>query len=152
MKNSSVTTPPANQKPWLTILRALVGIVLLWRGIFFVRELSDLEQLIRRTGIEVFSSNAETLAMIVAMLNLLCGFFILVGLFTRIAAIVLIPILLVAVLFVNIPEAGEQTFELILSVVILLLLLIFAFKGAGPLSADEYFRRGSEQDRRADRF
>jgi hypothetical protein len=41
---------------------------------------------------------------------------------------------------VNIKAAGQSSFELILSIIVLFLLILFAIKGSGSLSADEYFR------------
>ena len=70
------------------------------------------------------------------------GFFIVIGLFTRWAALIQIPILLGAVFFVNVPKgifAGQS--ELGLSIIILLLLCFFFVEGGGPISMDDYFRR-----------
>jgi hypothetical protein len=49
----------------------------------------------------------------------------------------------VAILFVNIKNIDRNVFQLILSLVVFLLLILFAIKGSGTLSADEYFRRGA---------
>jgi uncharacterized membrane protein YphA (DoxX/SURF4 family) len=68
------------------------------------------------------------------------GLFIAVGLFTRTSSIVQIPILLIAAFFVNMKTTEKSSFELILSIIVLLLLILFAIKGSGSLSADEYFR------------
>jgi uncharacterized membrane protein YphA (DoxX/SURF4 family) len=96
--------------------------------------------MIERTGIGFFSNNAEALAFIVAYLTLLCGLFILTGLFTRTSSIVQIPILIVAIFFVNAKSMGQSGFELALAVIVLVLLIVFAIKGSGTLSADEFFR------------
>ena len=90
--------------------------------------------------------------MVVTILTLLCGFFIAVGLFTRIASLVQIPIILVAILFVNIKSMGSNAFELILTIIVFVLLILFAVKGSGAISADEYFRRGATADRGSDRL
>jgi hypothetical protein len=42
----------------------------------------------------------------------------------------------------------RNTFELILTIIVLGLLILFAIKGSGPLSADEYFRRGAALDKK----
>jgi hypothetical protein len=41
---------------------------------------------------------------------------------------------------VNSKNLEQSTFEFILSIVVFLLLILFAIKGSGTLSADEYFR------------
>jgi uncharacterized membrane protein YphA (DoxX/SURF4 family) len=70
----------------------------------------------------------------------LCGLFILSGLFTRTCCIIQIPIVFIAVFFVNIQRIDKSTFELVLSIIVLILLVFFAIKGSGSLSADEFFR------------
>jgi uncharacterized membrane protein YphA (DoxX/SURF4 family) len=75
--------------------------------------------------------------------------FIACGLFTRTSSIVQIPILVIAVFFINTRNHGNSTFEWILSIITLILLVFFAIKGSGALSADEFFRSyykaGSEE-------
>jgi uncharacterized membrane protein YphA (DoxX/SURF4 family) len=141
MIESPVTEKTSISQPaWLTILRIALGIVLFWKAIVFIRDTTLLQSMIEHTGIGFFSNNAETLAFIVAYLTLLCGLFILSGLFTRTSSIVQIPILIVAIFFVNSKSMGQSTSELILSVVVLILLIVFAIKGSGTISADEFFR------------
>ncbi|HTN09070.1 DoxX family protein [Agriterribacter sp.] len=139
----------SRQPSMLTILRIALGLILFWKSINFIRDTAAAQTLIEHTGIGVFSGNAEILALIITYLGLLCGFFICIGLFTKIAAVVQIPILIVAVFFVNIQSIGENKFEFFLSVITLLLLIVFAIKGSGVFSADEYFRQGAARDRKA---
>jgi len=150
MIESPVTEKTSLKQPaWLTVVRIILGLILFWKGIVFIRDTEFLQSLIQQTDIGVFSDSADTLTFIVAYLTLLCGLFILCGLFTRTSSIVQIPILLIAVIFVNSKNIVQSTFEFILSIVVLLLLILFAVKGSGTLSADEYFRTyykaGSEE-------
>ncbi|MEO8960377.1 MAG: DoxX family membrane protein [Ginsengibacter sp.] len=141
MTESPVTEKTSLKQPaWLTLLRILLGFILFWKGIVFIRDTELLKLLIEHTGIGVFSKNSETLAFIISYLSLLCGLFIATGLFTKTSSIVQIPIIFIAVFFINIKNIGETGFELVLSIITLLLLILFAFKGSGTLSADEYFR------------
>jgi uncharacterized membrane protein YphA (DoxX/SURF4 family) len=140
----------ANQPTWLTVLRIALGIILIWKGINFIRDISVLRSMIEQTGVGVFSRSSGALAAVVGILSLLCGFFITVGLFTRISSVVMIPIIFVAIVFVNIKNIERNAFELILTIIVLVLLVLFAIKGSGPLSADEYFRRGAALDKRRD--
>jgi uncharacterized membrane protein YphA (DoxX/SURF4 family) len=142
--------PRANQPTWLTVLRIALGIILIWKGINFIRDISVLRSMIEQTGVGVFSRSSGALAAVVGILSLLCGFFITVGLFTRISSVVMIPIIFVAIVFVNIKNIERNAFELILTIIVLVLLVLFAIKGSGPLSADEYFRRGAALDKRRD--
>ncbi|MBD0350625.1 MAG: DoxX family protein [Flavisolibacter sp.] len=142
----------ADQPAWLTFLRVALGIILIWKGINFIRDTSALKALIEQTGVGLFTQNAGALALVVTILTLLCGFFITAGLFTRIASVVQIPIILVAIVFVIMKNIERNGFELVLTVVVLLLLVLFALKGSGALSADEYFRRGAAADKDSDRM
>ncbi|WP_121354049.1 DoxX family protein [Flavisolibacter nicotianae] len=133
----------------LSFFRLVTGIILMVKSISFIRDTAQAKMDIQQTGIGVFSQNAEILAFIVAYLGLLCGFLITVGLFTRVAAIAQIPVLVVAVFFVNSKNISDNVFEFIISMIVLLLLVLFAIKGSGLLSADEYFRRGAAFDEEA---
>ena len=140
------------QPAWLIVLRIALGLILIWKGVTFVRDISSLESLIKQTGIGIFTENDSALALVVTMLTLLCGLFITIGLFTRISSIVQIPVVLVAILFVIIKNIERNAFELVLTIVVLVLLIVFAIKGSGAFSADEYFRRGAAMDKTSDRL
>ena len=96
--------------------------------------------MIEHMGLVIFSTNSETLIFLVAYITLLCGIFILSGLFTRILSLVQIPIIFTAIFFGNSKSIGESSFESGISVIVLILLILFAIKGSGIFSADEYFR------------
>jgi len=131
----------SSQPRWLTILRVALGFILFWKGISFIHDSSALEAMVQKTGINMFDQNAQTISFIITYANLLGGFLVTVGLFTRWACIVQIPILLGAIVFVNV-KAGMRAdnSELLLSILVLILLIVFAIKGSGVISADEYFR------------
>jgi putative oxidoreductase len=130
-----------SQPPWLTIVRIALGFILFWKGINFIRDSSDLQLLLQRMSIGVIDKNSEWIAFLITYVNLLGGLFIAVGLFTKTSCIVEIPILVGAVFFVNTRHGLNQSnSELILSVIVLILLILFSIKGSGVISADEYFR------------
>ncbi len=140
MYETNVTEKTSIQPIWLTLLRIALGLILFWKGINFIRDTSYLELLIQHTGFTVLADNSQVFSFIVSYLSLLCGLFILCGLFTKTSSIVQIPILVVAVFLVNMKSAGQSNFELLLSIVVLILLILFAIKGSGTISADEFFR------------
>ena len=85
--------------------------------------------------------NAQAVAFIITYINLLGGFLIAVGLFTRWASAIQIPILIGAIFFVNVKEGMDvSNYELFLSIIVMILLIVFVIKGSGVISADEYFR------------
>lgn len=156
MLESNITEKTSLTQPaWLTLLRIALGLILFWKGIVFIRDTALLELMIQHTGIGVFSQNSEALSFVVSYLSLLCGLFILTGLFTKTSSIVQIPILFVAVFFVNMKNIGQSNLELVFSIVTLILLILFAIKGSGTISADEFFRtyyKAGTEDGQTKRF
>lgn len=142
MSETPITEKTSISQPkWLTVLRIALGVILIWKGISFMRETSDLENMLKRMAIRMIDKNYEVVAFLITYINLLGGFFIALGLFTKTSSIIQIPILIGAVFFVNTKSGLNQSLaEIILSAVVLILLIIFAVKGSGALSADEYFR------------
>ncbi len=123
---------------WLVILRVALGLSLILKGISFISNSVALQTLLEASGLPSY----EWLATAIAWTHLLGGTFMVIGLFTRWVALVQIPILLGAIIFVNAKRgifAGES--ELVLSVLILMLLVLFFAEGGGPLSFDDFFRR-----------
>lgn len=139
--NTTIAKKDATQPKWLTLFRVALGIILFWKGISFIQDSSRLEAMVQSTGINMFGENARTVSFLISYINLLGGFFIAVGLFTRWVSLVQIPILIGAIVFVNL-KAGMNLSnqELMLSVLVLILLIVFVIKGSGVISADEYFR------------
>lgn len=142
MKEAEITEKTSDKQPrWLTIVRILLGLILFWKGILFIKDSSDLQLLLQRMSIGVVDKNSEVIAFLITYINLLGGLFITAGLFTKTSSIVQIPILIGAVFFVNTKDGlNQSTPELILSAIVLILLIVFAIKGSGVISADEYFR------------
>jgi putative oxidoreductase len=126
---------------WLSFVRIGLGLTLFWKGILFIQDLSGLESMLHGTMLNMPGKGVKIIAYIIPYMNLLGGLFISVGLFTRWAALIQIPILIGAVFFINVATGiSINNSELILSVVVLILLVVFVIKGSGYLSADEYFR------------
>src|ERR1700761_325417 len=129
------------QPRWLTLVRVALGALLFWKGISFLQSQTTLEAMMQNTGVEIFSRNAQVLAMLIAYAHLLGGTFIAIGFLTRWAAALQIPILIGAVLFASCsPAMHVSANELILSVIVLVLLIVFIIKGSGYFSTDEYFK------------
>ena len=142
MKEADITEKTSVSQPrWLTIVRIALGLILFWKGINFIRDSSDLHLMLQRMFIGVVDKNSVWIEFLITYINLLGGLCIIVGLFTKTSSIILIPILISAVFFVNTRHGlNQSTFELVLSAIILILLILFSIKGSGVLSADEYFR------------
>lgn len=125
---------------WLTLLRVILGFILIAKGISFFHDSTALETMLHEKGWAMFNTNAQTISAVITYANLLGGVFISTGLFTRWASFIQIPLLIGAVIF-NFQEGiSFSNTELFLSAATLLLLFVFVIKGSGPLSADEFFR------------
>jgi uncharacterized membrane protein YphA (DoxX/SURF4 family) len=124
---------------WLVLPRVALGICLILKGISFISNSVNLELLLSENRMNV---SGEYFTLLITWLHLICGFLIIIGLFTRYAALLMIPILLAAVIFINAPRgifAAESEFGL--SLAVLLLLIFFFIEGGGPLSLDNYFKK-----------
>lgn len=121
---------------WLDLIRIALGIFLCYKGIDFLRNTSSLISLMKNT-----SPFSEFMIILighyVTFAHILGGLFLTIGMFTRAACLIQIPVLMGAIVFVNInatKDAFSPYSELFLSIIILLLLIYFLIIGNGPLS------------------
>jgi putative oxidoreductase len=122
---------------WLIFLRVILGLCLIIKGIAFMSDSLHLESLLSETSL---GTTKEWLPLIITWLHLLGGSFIVVGLFTRMSTLLLIPVLLGAVLIINLPRGiFAPGSEFGFSLAVLILLIVFFIEGGGPLSLDNYF-------------
>lgn len=124
---------------WFVLPRVTLGICLILKGIFFINNTVILESLLTNPDIGL---PGAALSIIITWLHLLSGFLIIVGLFTRWAALIMIPILTGAVIFVNAKQgifAAESEFGF--SLIVLIMLIFFFIEGSGPFSLDDYFKK-----------
>ncbi len=128
----------AHQPAWLVVIRVVLGVILLAKGIFFISHADQLTSIIANSR---FSGMVTFLVAFITFSHLFCGAFIVLGLLTRWVVILQIPILIAAVVF----NASHATFslgsEFWLSFVVLILLLYFLLEGGGPYSMDNYLKK-----------
>ncbi|MGF7043027.1 DoxX family protein [Mucilaginibacter lappiensis] len=130
----------------LDLIRMLLGIFLLIKGIVFLYHFPFLRDVIVRTrAINLSDEMITILIYYVTLAHMIGGLFIFLGLVTRVAALIQIPIVFGAVFFVNILNAYFNS-ELWLSVLVLSLLMLFVVIGSGPLSIDRYLTSISPRD------
>ncbi len=119
---------------WLDIIRIALGVFLLYKGIDFLRNTSDLVSLMSLRS-PFGSFLIILLGHYVTFAHILGGFFLTIGMFTRAACLIQIPILIGAIIFVNSSSNVLRPYsELFLSILILLLVIYFLIVGNGPLS------------------
>jgi putative oxidoreductase len=122
---------------WLDLLRIALGLFLCLKGIEFANNMSRLENLM--TSQVPFSSLVIILlAHYVLFAHLMGGFLLMLGLLTRFACLIQIPILLGAIIFIRSSDMFHQFSEVSLSIIVLLLLVYFLIIGSGRWSLDWY--------------
>jgi uncharacterized membrane protein YphA (DoxX/SURF4 family) len=126
---------------WLVIVRMGLGLFLFAKGISFMRDSALLEELIYGQS-RLAESSTHWLPIMITCSNLLGGFMLMVGLWTRLVALLEIPILIGAIVDMNTQRSGfDPGSELALAILVLVLLIFFLIEGGGPLSLDGYFKR-----------
>lgn len=119
---------------WLDIIRIVLGIFLLYKGVDFLRNTSELVSLMSNRS----PFGAFTLILLghyVTFAHIMGGLFLTIGMFTRAACLIQIPILIGAIVFVNASgDVFKPYSELFLSILVLLLLVYFLIVGNGPLA------------------
>jgi putative oxidoreductase len=131
----------SHRPAFLDILRILLGAFITYKGLFFITHMNELESTTR--GINAYFAGA-VLAHYVVFAHILGGPLIAFGLFTRIVALIQIPILIGAVFMVNFPKSYLSTgqhMELWSSILVLGALIVFVIFGAGNYSLDAKRRR-----------
>ncbi|MEO6232966.1 MAG: DoxX family membrane protein [Ferruginibacter sp.] len=124
----------AHHPKWLDIIRIILGIFLCYKGIDFLQNMGTLMGLMSNK-VQFSSLMFIVLGHYITFAHILGGILLTLGLFTRFACVIQIPILLVAVLFINTGGNMLRPYsELFLSIIVLLLLIYFLIVGNGPWS------------------
>lgn len=128
---------------WLDIIRIALGLFLCYKGIDVLLNMSDLTT--RMSNRAPFSSFAFLLAAhYAAFAHMIGGILLALGLFTRLACLIQIPVLLGALVFLATSKDMLRPYsELFLTLIILLLLIYFLIAGNGPWS----FKIPAEEDK-----
>jgi putative oxidoreductase len=129
---------------FLDLFRIALGIFITYKGLYFITHMNELEMTAQ--GVNLWFAGA-VLAHYVIFAHILGGPLIMFGLFTRVACIVQLPVLLGAVIMVNYPKGFLSVgnhMELEVSLVVLAGLIAFIVFGAGRFSIDNMRRKEIE--------
>lgn len=132
----------AHHPKYLDIIRIAFGIFLLIKGIEFANNTARLTE----TMANSMSINPVLFSLMIQYIifgHIIGGFLVVVGLFTRLACILQIPILLGALIFVD-WDVMQHFSEFFLALLTLILLCYFTIIGSGPWSLDRIWREGDE--------
>lgn len=125
----------------LDYFRVIVGLFITYKGIMFMINLDTLRSMTANMDL-VFASAG--LAHYVIFAHILGGPLLAAGLYSRIMAIIQIPILIGAIFFVNAQQGFLSVgnhMELEVSVIILIFLCLFMVFGSGKFSIDNMRRK-----------
>ena len=125
-----------NVPKWIFILRIVVGFSLILKAYTFFSKPDILQNAFNASG---FLSATAWLIPLIPWVNLIGGILLAVGLFTRLAALVQIPLMFGAILFVNLKDTANA--DLPFSFLILVLVVVFSFIGGGYFSLDDMYRK-----------
>jgi putative oxidoreductase len=123
---------------WLVVLRVALGLCLFVKGIFFLVNTATLEELVKGS---LVANRSDWLVIFITWSHLLGGFLIIIGLLTRWAVLLQIPILIGAIVFINTQRDAFGAFELPFALLVLVLLILFLVEGGGPISLDNFFSK-----------
>jgi uncharacterized membrane protein YphA (DoxX/SURF4 family) len=123
---------------FLDLIRVALGVFLLLKGIAFMENTAYLRDLIDSQDIVDLSPGVlMVLVYYVTFAHMIGGILITLGIFTRLASLIQIPIVLGAVFVTGIFREPINALEWP-SVIALILLSLFTILGSGPISLDRY--------------
>jgi putative oxidoreductase len=119
---------------WVDIIRIALGIFLCYKGIDFLRNTSLLIGLM--SGRPSFGSFLTVLlAHVIPFIHVVGGILLVLGLFTRFACLIQIPVLIGAIIFIKTAKDILLPYsELLVTLSVLVLLFYFLIVGNGPLA------------------
>ena len=128
---------------WLDAVRIVLGLLILSKGIAFISDTSAQRDWIIQNSTFGFSGlMAMAVVHTVALAHIVGGILIAIGLVTRFASVIQIPILVGAIFFVNLTKGfSSLNSELWLSVIVLMLLILFWIAGSGLYSVDAFMKK-----------
>lgn len=124
----------SHHSKWLDIVRITLGLFLIYKAISFLMNMSTVMGLIKNMGGSSFS--LVLLGQFIVIVHLMGGLLITIGLHTRLACLIQIPILIGAIILLS-TSSGTlpvPSLEMFTSVLVLLLLICFLIFGNGPWS------------------
>jgi putative oxidoreductase len=114
---------------WLDIVRIALGLFLCYKGVDFLMNMGSMLDLITNK-MSFGSFTSMLMSNYIAFAHILGGFLLILGVLTRFACLIQIPILLGAIFFVN-SSLYRPFSALALPIVVLLLLIWFLVIGDG---------------------
>lgn len=138
-KNSIISWLKDNRDICIETLRIYLGVGLILKGLQFLLNAQLATEYMNRVSLPFF----DFLSIhVIVVIHLAGGFLLTIGLITRIAALIQVPLLFGAIFLVHMQQglfSREQSLEFV--ILVLFLLLIFCIYGGGRLSVDYYLEK-----------
>ena len=121
---------------WLDYFRIVLGLILVWKGIAFLTNLHAFNKLMDATNM-IGAASISLVAHIIIVFHIIGGLLIIIGSHTRMSCLLNLPILFVAVFFVNMRDDIFRPYsEIWLSYFVLVGLICFLIEGDGKISIE----------------
>jgi putative oxidoreductase len=121
---------------WLDFIRMALGLTLMWKGIEFAFNLHAFTGLMENAGLGTAVS-ISVMAHTIIALHLIGGLMIALGSHTRMFCLLNLPVLLVAVFYVNLPGQIFRPYsEFWFSCIVAVALICFFVEGDGIISIE----------------
>ena len=128
----------AHHPKMLDVIRMLVGLLLVVKGyVYFIHAAYIRDLIIENKLINQSEDLISAIIFYTTYVQLVGGTMIFLGLLTRLASILVLPIVFGAIFFINILNPFFNA-ELWLSILVMALLILFIVIGSGPLSLDRF--------------
>ncbi len=131
----------AHRPVWFDYLRIVLGLFITYKGMVFMTNIEQLQSLIGGYDV-IFASIA--IAHYVIFVHVLGGAIFVLGLFTRVNALLQLPIIIGAIILVNFPKGFMSVgnhMELEVSILVFIGLVLCYIFGSGKVSIDELRRK-----------
>jgi len=130
---------------WLALIRVAVGAALLLFGVDFLNNHNKFGDLLTANG---FSHYNDIMWNSVPWVHIGGGFLMIIGLFTRFAAFIQMPLLIGSLIFITqkkdlFPSVTNPA----ITILLLVLLVVFLIEGSGTLSLAHYFKEEQEDEK-----
>jgi putative oxidoreductase len=146
MRRNNQLTNNSTESTWIAFTRILLGILVIWKGLLFTQDTSELQVAVQQTGVGEYAGFLLFIAAVVSILTLVSGIFIMVGLFARIASYTQMVLIVLGIAFVYSTGIQRNNFETISTIIILSMLMFIAQKGSGSISFDKVIERNRQLD------
>ena len=122
----------------LDYFRIVLGLILMWKGIEFATNLQAFSNLMKASNLG-FSTSISLIAHLIIVFHLIGGLLIALGTYTRMFCLLNLPILIIAVVFINSNQDVLKPYsEFWLSLIVLFGLVCFLIEGNGKLSVENH--------------